>query len=218
MADAVQRPCSICMEPMAPSGAHRGSITCTHAFCGGVPDGPRPSEARVGPRRRRGVPRRGMRRHARPGALPRRAPGRRVRAVVRRAVRVHVRRRAADLLPIPGLLRDDGVRRRRRHRDAVRVPGVQAAVLRPVPRAVARRRRLRRLQAPGHGQGGRDAAGDGRGEEVEAVLKVPVLRGEDRRLLAHQMPVIFSLGNVSSGEILLRSVLLLHQKLTDVLA
>ncbi|KAF7083466.1 hypothetical protein CFC21_087254 [Triticum aestivum] len=34
MANAAQRPCSICMEPMAPSEAHRGGSACAHAFCG----------------------------------------------------------------------------------------------------------------------------------------------------------------------------------------
>ncbi|GJN16072.1 hypothetical protein PR202_gb03022 [Eleusine coracana subsp. coracana] len=28
-----QATCSICMEPMAPSEAHRGSRACAHAFC-----------------------------------------------------------------------------------------------------------------------------------------------------------------------------------------
>ncbi|KAL6661594.1 hypothetical protein ACP70R_000978 [Stipagrostis hirtigluma subsp. patula] len=30
---APRHPCSICLEPMAPSDAHRGGRTCAHAFC-----------------------------------------------------------------------------------------------------------------------------------------------------------------------------------------
>ncbi|KAL6647383.1 hypothetical protein ACP70R_000979 [Stipagrostis hirtigluma subsp. patula] len=33
-AAAQHRPCGICMEPMAPSAAHRGGRSCAHAFCG----------------------------------------------------------------------------------------------------------------------------------------------------------------------------------------
>ena len=157
-----------------------------------VPVRPHPRQGRDHRRRRGAVPRPVVRRGARPGALPRGSPFRRVRAVVRQALRVHVPRRAAHLLPVPGLLRDDGGgrgrrrRRRRGERDPVRVPGVQTAVLRAVRRgAVARRRDLRRVPAARQGQGGHEAVRDGRGDEVEAVPQVPVLRGESRWLPTH---------------------------------
>lgn len=70
-----------------------------------VPVRSRPRQARVRRRRRRGaVPRRVLRCHARPGALPRRAPLRSLRALVRQALRVPVPRSAPHLLPVPGLL------------------------------------------------------------------------------------------------------------------
>jgi hypothetical protein len=148
-----------------------------------VPDGPRPRQGRV--HRRRAVPRRVLRRRAGPGALPCGAPRRRVRAVVRRALRGHVPRRAAHVLPVSGLLRADGGGRvrRRGERYAVRVPGVQAPLLRAVRRgAVALGldlRRVREARGGRQGSGGHDAAPDGRRDAVAAVPQLPVHRGEN---------------------------------------
>ncbi|CAO2191658.1 unnamed protein product [Urochloa humidicola] len=129
--------CSICMEPMAPGEAHRGGAACAHAFCRACLSGhvraklesggdgsavvvwcPNPSCGRaLDPELCR-------------AALPFEVFERWCYVLCES---MSVGARNTYLLPVPGLLRDDGGRRRRRLRDPVGVPGVQAAVLRAVP-------------------------------------------------------------------------------------